>query len=249
MRAEIKMKCQLARDLPEAWWLCIRELMSKYDNGDFIYPHYRIDSGSYAGSIRRHFGFVVVHIIYPGSRPLIPDIPPGLGIPAPTSDEYVEGYFSRYLMSNVREPGETYTYGERLVGRVGTDDKNQIEEAIRIYKEDGHGTNQVTLEVGMPSDIGTVDPPCLRFIDTRVSNGKLHFFPYFRSWDLWGGFPSNLAGLQMMKEYMAAEIGVEDGEMVVASKGLHLYDYSWDLARIRAFGAPKVVRREGTETQ
>ena len=225
----------VARDLPEAWWMCLREIQRKDDSGNYIHPHYRIDTGSYEGSVRRQFDFVTIQILYPGTRPLIPDIPPGLGIPAPTSMEYAEAYFSRYLMSNVIEAEETYTYGERIVGRAGTDDKNQIEEAIRIFKE-GPGTNQVTLEVGMPSDIGSVDPPCLRLIDTRVADGRLHFYLYFRSWDLWGGLPSNLAGLQMMKEYMAGEIGVDDGEIVAASKGLHLYDYSWDLARIRAYG-------------
>jgi thymidylate synthase len=30
---------------------------------------------------------------------------------------------------------------------------------------------------------------------------------------------------------MASEIGVQDGELLAMSKGLHLYDYSWDLAR------------------
>jgi thymidylate synthase len=30
---------------------------------------------------------------------------------------------------------------------------------------------------------------------------------------------------------MAAEIGVEDGEMVCASKGLHIYDYTFDMAK------------------
>jgi thymidylate synthase len=35
----------------------------------------------------------------------------------------------------------------------------------------------------------------------------------------------------MLKEYMASEIGVEDGELVAMSKGLHLYDYSWEFAR------------------
>ena len=30
---------------------------------------------------------------------------------------------------------------------------------------------------------------------------------------------------------MAAEIGVEDGEMVCASKGLHIYDYVFDMAK------------------
>ncbi len=29
----------------------------------------------------------------------------------------------------------------------------------------------------------------------------------------------------------AAEIGVEDGEIIASSKGLHIYDYSFDLAK------------------
>jgi thymidylate synthase len=33
-----------------------------------------------------------------------------------------------------------------------------------------------------------------------------------------------------MKEMMAAEIGVEDGEMICSSKGLHLYGYVWEIA-------------------
>jgi thymidylate synthase len=85
----------------------------------------------------------------------------------------------------------------------------------------------------MPSDIKLADPPCLRLIDTRVRYGKLHFILYFRSWDLWGGFPSNLGGLQLVKQYMAEEIGVDDGEIIAASKGLHLYEYAWELAKIR----------------
>ena len=69
---------------------------------------------------------------------------------------------------------------------------NQIEEIIKLYKEKGFGTNQAIMEIGMPSDIKLDDPPCLRLIDTRIRYGKLHFILYFRSWDLWGGFPSNL---------------------------------------------------------
>jgi len=36
-----------------------------------------------------------------------------------------------------------------------------------------------------------------------------------------------------LKEYMAKEIGVEDGEIIASSKGMHLYDYCWDLATAR----------------
>jgi thymidylate synthase len=32
---------------------------------------------------------------------------------------------------------------------------------------------------------------------------------------------------------MAQEIGVEDGEIIAVSKGLHLYEYSWELAKLR----------------
>ena len=87
------------------------------------------------------------------------------------------------------------------------------------------------MAVGNENSIYLSDPPCLRGIDTRIRGGKLHFFVYFRSWDLWAGFPSNLAAIQLLKEYMASEIGVEDGELIASSKGLHLYEYTWELAK------------------
>lgn len=80
---------------------------------------------------------------------------------------------------------------------------------------------------------GIIVHNCLRHIDCRIQDDHLHFMPYFRSWDLWGGFPANLAGIQILKEYMASEIGVEPGETIVTSKGLHLYKFTWKLAEIR----------------
>ena len=90
------------------------------------------------------------------------------------------------------------------------------------------------MAVGDSQSIFLDDPPCLRGIDTKVRDGKLHFFVYFRSWDLWAGFPSNLAAIQLLKEYMASEIGASDGELIATSKGLHLYEYAWELARTAA---------------
>ena len=110
---------------------------------------------------------------------------------------------------------------------------NQIEWVIQTYKKHGYRNNQMVLQVAHPSDLTLLDPPCLRSIDTRIQDGVLNFMIYFRSWDLWGGLPANLAGIQNMKEYMAGEIGVEDGEMIVESKGLHLYGYAEDLAKLR----------------
>ena len=77
------------------------------------------------------------------------------------------------------------------------------------------------------------DPACLRAIDSRIQDGALHFVVYFRSWDIFSGLPANLAGIQILKEYMAGEIGVKDGEMIVESKGAHLYGYAERLAKLR----------------
>ncbi len=219
-----------ARDLPDAWFQCVYELQ---ETG----REYVIDHGSCVGQKRLEFDYVTVHVKYPGVRPMIPDIPASLGIPSPVEEGYVETYLP-YLMTPNKQPNEDYTYGERLSGwryenEGGSEIVNQIEAVINMYKTKGYGTNQAAMSISVPSDILLNDPPCLRHIDTRISDDRLHFMVYFRSWDLWNGFPANLGGLQLLKEYMSDEIGVGDGEIIAASKGLHLYDYVWELAQLR----------------
>ena len=205
-----------ARDLSEAWFLCLGKVLTEGLD-------YRIERGSYEGERRKELPLVVVQINYPGTRPLVPDVPQG--VPAPTTMEYIENYLP-YLMTAHKAEGEQYTYGQYL--------EKQIAEVIRMYKEDGFNTNQAFMAVGDGQSIYLSDPPCLRAIDTRIRDGRLSFIVYFRSWDLWAGFPSNLAAIQLLKEYMASEIGVEDGEIVAMSKGMHIYEYCWELARVAA---------------
>ena len=66
-----------------------------------------------------------------------------------------------------------------------------------------------------------------------IEHKELIFYPYFRSWDLWGGFPANLAAIAVLQKYMADEIGVEAGPIIASSKGLHLYGYVEELAKLR----------------
>ena len=206
-----------ARDLPDAWFQCIYRILD-------VGKKYIIDRGSYEGQERLEFDYITVHIKYPGARPLLPDIPPHLDIPNPVADGYLEEYLP-YLMTSDKQPGEDYTYGTYL--------ERQIDEVINMYRRDGYNTNQAYMTVGKPQNIYLKDPPCLRGIDTRISSGKLHFVVYFRSWDLWSGFPANLGSIQLLKEYMSAEIGVKDGEIIASSKGLHIYDYVRELAEMR----------------
>jgi len=252
-----------ARDLPDLWFQAVHDILDKGSR-------FTIDRGSYAGQTRLEYDYFMGHVKYPGTLPLIPDIPPSCGIPNPVEEAYIfggEGYnrsYVEYLMTGHKEPGESYTYGERLTRVPVSGDKlrwwkeknrdiiderdvdgkivfeengsvylNQIEWIIDTYKRFGSRNNQMVLQVAHPSDVSLFDPPCLRSIDTRIQDETLHFMVYFRSWDLWGGMPANLAGIQNLKEYMAGEIGVKDGEMIVESKGLHLYGYAEELAKLR----------------
>jgi len=215
-----------ARDLPDLWFQALYNILEKGRK-------FKIDSGSFTGEDRLEYDYFIGHVKFPGTRPLIPEIPQHLNIPAPVSEEYIFGgpgierSYLDYLMTDLKADGEEYTYGSRLYF--------QIDEIIDKIKKYGHRNNQLILQVAEPTDIYLNDPPCLRHIQCRIQDNKLHFFVYFRSWDLYSGLPANLAGIQIMKELIANEVGVEDGEMIVNSGGLHIYGYAEELVKIRCY--------------
>lgn len=212
--------------IPDLWFQAVYNILEAG-------KRYKISKGSFEGETRLEYDYFIGHIFRPFEEPLIPKIPSSYNIPDPVSEEYVVQYLE-YLMTGKKEANEDYTYGDRLTNVTFKEGiRSQIDEAIRLYKNFGHKNNQIVLQVAKPSDMGLLDPPCLRHIDTKIKGNSLHFFVYFRSWDLWSGLPANLAAIQTLKNYMAEEIGVEDGEMIVESKGLHLYGYTEDLARKR----------------
>lgn len=243
-----------ATTLSDAWFQTIYKCVEA--GREFI-----IDRGSYKGQKRLEFDYVTIHIQHPGVLPLLPQISPQFNIPNPVEDGYLDDYLP-YLMTSEKKEGESYTYGSRICEAITghipykkekgifIDDQealknknifnssdngyymNQMEMMIWTYKNKGHRNNQMILQIGQPSDMALIDPVCLRHIDTRIQDNKLHFYPYFRSWDLYGGMPANLAAIEMMKQYCAEEIGVENGEIIASSKGLHLYDYVFELAEI-----------------
>jgi thymidylate synthase len=184
-------------------------------------------------------------------------MPSTVNIPPPVEDmDYVEGYFTRYLMSDAVTDNETYTYGswlapgvERVIEQLkGAPGNNQAAVSIGGIALDypamevtGH-SGKTLLRLENPRDTdnfidpatGQRDPACLRVVDFRYDQaGYLHMFVYFRSWDLWGGFPANLAGLQLVSEYVAQAIDAKPGRLLAASKGLHLYSHAIQVAAER----------------
>ena len=225
-----------AVDVPDAWFQCVYNIF----DDQYAYE-YVIEKGSFEGDTRKEFFYATIEIEYAYQEPydlMLPKLPAHLNIPDPVASGYVEQYLP-YLMTAEKQFGEDYTYGERLVGyevsNYGNDFPftiNQVDHFINLLKKTPN-TNQAVLQVAEPSDCLLDDPPCLRHIDLRVLDGALHFFPYFRSWDLWGGFPANLGAIAVLQKYMADSIGVKLGKIIASSKGLHLYSYVHELAKLR----------------
>jgi len=226
-----------AKTISDAWFQTIYNILDR----SYIQS---IQKGSFEKvEVRYQLPSLTVFIERPWED-MVPEIPPHLGIPSPTNMEYIEEYFLEYLMNPKLAPNEIYRYSSRIhwpMPKGGT----QLDRVIQMLKETPL-TNQAVLEIGTPEDHdicyskeGTLDPPCLRIIDFKVIplNNKLvlSVSVYFRSWDLWAGFPTNLGGIELLKQYVAEEVGLENGPLYAYSAGAHIYGYQLELVKARIF--------------
>ena len=219
---EMKHVSIKAFDIPESWYKLLK----------FCSEHgteWIIQRGSRAGQKRKEFDSVSVQITSPWFEPRLPEVPEG--IPPPTDPNFVNEYMPYFMCGGKIKAEEDYTYGERINEFPLSAEKtlSQVNHCIQMLKKTPQ-TNQACIAIAMPTDILLNEPPCMRELDFRIRYEKLHAFTYFRSWDLWGGYPTNIPAIQQLKEYMAKEIGVADGEILAFSKGLHIYETEWTFA-------------------
>jgi len=226
---------------------------------------YTVEEGSHAGDYRLTMDCAIGCIRYPEVRPLAPL--PNEGQIPPTDDRSIQEYFETKVFSDAPPaPGEHYNYSEWLyplamaaIEYYGTKGFGNAHVTMRVgdplcfldyfqptlYVTDASGKRHV-------DETARKTTPCLLGIDTRVilsdnpvtdSQGVpvgpyfLTFYVMYRSWDLFGGFPENMAGFQLLKETMAREIAklssmnVRPGPSVVFCKDLHLYGSRIEAAR------------------
>lgn len=121
---------------------------------------------------------------------------------------------------------------------------NQIQWIIDHFKEKGHGNEHCYLTVGYPEsnfaydvpyddETGRRTSPCLRGLDFRVVDNCLLTNVIYRSWDLVGGWPTNMGGFTILNEYVADAIGVEPGPLSFSCKSLHAYDHTYEYVKAR----------------
>lgn len=154
-----------------------------------------------------------IEIEHPEMRPLLHD-------KAPNDQAYLNWYAGTYLWYPEPDDAE-YTYGNRM--RKPVDQPQWVIDRLKEEKMD----RQCTVVIRRPKDIiknKCKDPPCLTMLDFEILEEKLHTTGYFRSWDAYAGLPCNIAGIQMVVEFMASEIGVESGKLIFHSKNCHIYE-------------------------
>lgn len=205
-----------AINIPDAWFqLCY----NIFEEG----IKYKIDRGSFEGSERLEYPSVSVQINLPGIDPLIPEFPAWMNVPPPVSQEYLEKYFHQLMYEETNE-NCSYTYAHYL--------RPQIDKIIRILK-DAPQTNQCCATIGDMNSIDLADPPCMKTVHFKIIEKRLAMYLYFRSNDLYSAWACNVAGMQLVKEWMADEIGVVDGPIFYYGSGLHLYDYQYEIVKQR----------------
>jgi len=213
-----------------------------------------IQRGSFEGEQhRQQYPGASIYIEFPGMD-IVPHIPPGLGIPAPTTMEYIEDYFAGYIMDPDLAENETYKYATRIHANMPLQGDTQYQRIVKMLKETPL-TNHAVIEIATPYDLdtcigndGKCDPPCLRLIDFKViPPDVLSVSVFFRSWDLWAGLPTNLGGIELLKQLVAEETGLKNGPMYAYSSGLHIYGYQEEMARIRTNMASGGVAQERPE--
>lgn len=214
-------------------------LLSLWDNGRVT----GVDEGSGKGGKRLEFDFATGFIAYPHERPLEPIMPEG--IPCPTDDQSIIKYFANYLMDPDLNDNEEYRYATWINGKMKYFDTTitMIDWVIKHFTERGYGNNHCYINVGDPNSNFRYDipyeneterktSPCLRGLDFKIKDNVLLLGIYYRSWDLYAGFPQNMGGFTMLSEYVASFLdNVKSGPLMFSSMGLHCYDYQIEVVR------------------
>lgn len=226
-----------AQNLPDAWYQLQKRL---WETDAHEYP---VEHGSYPGQLRREFDFAACRIRHPEQRPLCETMMPArCDFPPTTTPENIEKYFNNYILNTIVPEETYYTYGSRIVP--------QVVEIIRRFKTWGFRHAKASITVADPHDIYRLrtpdDPdsrasePCLREITFKarwhedLQAWKMHMYIYFRVWDLFGGLPENLGGLQLLNEFVVNEIDsaepLSTGEMIIMSPSLNIREHIFDLS-------------------
>lgn len=150
----------------------------------------------------------------------------GLAHYLPITEADIATYIPYITEDKVVEAGGKYTYGSRLRSHFGIDQIQQIVE--KLIKEVDSAS--CTMNLWDTEDHTRGGSPCLVNVWVRVQDTKFILSATFRSNDMFGAWPSNIAGLIGLQKLMLSELhqrglrGLTLGPIITTSQSAHIYD-------------------------
>lgn len=194
-------------------------------------------------------------VIY-NENPQIPEIPQWLPFSKDDAKKYVKSFL------NSSRGDEDYTYGERLKAYPlegympeflnHADDKGEFRKVLKMALS-SNKLNQQRLLVeklkSFPENKGALailwEPiidnfglreiwrtPCLVLVQAMIRDSQLYLTAYFRSHDMFGGWPLNAFGLRAFQQELIDLINkkLDLGPLTMISHSAHIYESSWPAA-------------------
>ena len=117
-----------------------------------------------------------------------------------------------------------YQYGRLMTQKFGLD---QIEEAEKILRKTPDSTRPVISLWDAATGMNAKDGPCMVLVHPTIRDGALHLCAYFRTQDMYLGYPRNAAGLIDLLQRMAVSLNVDIGTVTIVSANAHFYDHNF----------------------
>ncbi len=151
--------------------------------------------------------------------------------------------WERFVLDE-RGPEPACPAGRPVEGKTGVYRKehvDQIQEAIRLIKEEPH-SRRIIVSAWNVADLDKMAlPPCHAFFQFYVVNGRLDCQLYQRSADVALGVPFNIASYALLLSMFSQECGLTPGIFVHTLGDAHIYFNHVDGLKEQLQRAPKAL--------
>src|SRR3989344_2097818 len=134
----------------------------------------------------------------------------------------LEDYYPQVLTPN-KIPGINYTYGQRLMDHDSID---QIKSVIEKLKKEPFTRRAIAVTWDVGKDVYNENAPCLDLVNFIVQDDRLFMNAYFRSHDVYRGWPQNAFALRKLQKRVSDETGIKMGSLTIFSASAHIYEES-----------------------
>ena len=158
-----------------------------------------------------------------GEAPDCVNVPEALQKKLSVSPDLILEYVKENFLQPRGSPTGAYTYGDRLYNWDGG--FNQVEAVIKLLRKSAD-TRRAFLSTAIPNaDLLEENyPPCLvgiQFLKDGAEN--LDAFATLRSHDIFQAGLSNAFGILYLLRYVAREVGMKQGKVIITSHDAHIY--------------------------